>query len=313
MPRGCPDHEGEEELSMMSKPRISTIILTYRRDDALADTIARLHHHLEGRTDHEIILVDNNADGTDRDHMLGGLAGKSVTLGENLGVTGGRNAGIEAALGDILVFLDDDSLVEGEVGLYDRLASRFDEDPQLAAIAFRSWLREKDVSDPTEFPHTDKSFPRDMVFETFRFIGAGHAIRKSALDEVGLYPESFFYGMEEFELSFRLMKAGYRIVYDPSFTVTHMKADNGRLVRKDVIERMYANKLFIAWRHLPLKEALLCAGAWAVKTMIDSRDPRSVLRAFLAFTKNARREKAKRQPSRAVVNRIHHLGGTAWR
>jgi GT2 family glycosyltransferase len=298
---------------MSSKPRISTIILTYRRDDALVDTIARLRPHLEGREDHEIILVDNNADGADRAGMLGGLHGKCVVLGGNLGVTGGRNAGILAASGDILVFVDDDSLVEGEVGLYDRLAVRFDEDPRLAAIAFRSWLREKDISDPTEFPHTDKTLSRDSEFETFRFIGAGHALRKTALDETGLYPESFFYGMEEFELSFRLMKAGYRIVYDPSFTVTHMKTDNGRLVRKEVIERMYANKLFIAWRHLPLKEALLCAGAWAVKTLVDSRDPRSVLRAFSAFTKNARREKAKRQPSRAVVNRIRDLGGTAWR
>ncbi len=297
----------------MSKPRISTIILTYRRDDALVDTIGRLRPHLEGRADHEIILVDNNADGVDRAGMLGWLPGKCVILGGNLGVTGGRNAGIRASSGEILVFLDDDSLVEGEVGLYDRLAARFDENPRLAAIAFRSWLREKDVSDPAEFPHTDKSLSRDQEFETFRFIGAGHALRKSALDEVGLYPESFFYGMEEFELSFRLMKAGYRIVYDPSFTVTHMKADNGRLVRRDVIERMYANKLFIAWRHLPLKEALLCAGAWAVKTLLDSRDPRSILRSVAAFTKNARSERAERQPSLAVVNRIRELGGTAWR
>lgn len=298
---------------MTSKPRISTIILTYRRDDALVDTIARLRRHLEGRVDHEIILVDNNADGADRSQMLGGMPGKCIVLGGNLGVTGGRNAGIRASSGDILVFLDDDSLVEGEVGLYDRLAARFDQDPRLAAVAFRSWLREKDVSDPAEFPHTDKSLSRDREFETFRFIGAGHALRKSALDETGLYPESFFYGMEEFELSFRLMKVGYRIVYDPSFTVTHMKADNGRLVRRDVIERMYANKLFIAWRHLPIKEALLCAGAWAVKTLLDSRDPRSILRALAAFTKNARMEKAKRQPSRAVVNRIRELGGIAWR
>lgn len=298
---------------MTLKPRISTIILTYKRDDALVGTIARLRPHIEGRVDHEIILVDNNADGADRAHMLDGLPGECVVLGGNLGVTGGRNAGIRASSGDILVFLDDDSLVEGEVGLYDRLAARFDQDPRLAAVAFRSWLREKNVSDPSEFPHTDKSLSRDREFETFRFIGAGHALRKSALDETGLYPESFFYGMEEFELSFRLMKAGYRIVYDPSFTVTHMKADTGRLVRRDVIERMYANKLFIAWKHLPIKEALLCAAAWAVKTFLDSRDPRSILRSVAAFTKNARSEKAKRQPSRALVNRIRELGGTAWR
>lgn len=298
---------------MTPKTRITTIILTYRRDDALIDTIARLRPHLEVRDDHEIILVDNNADGADRIGMLQGLRGSSLVLGGNLGVTGGRNAGMRVASGEILVFLDDDSLLEGEVGLYDRLLARFDAEPDLGALAFRSWLRQRDVSDPAEFPHTDKSLSRNEEFETFRFIGAGHALRKSAVDHIGLYPESFFYGMEEFEMSFRLMKAGYRIVYDPSFTVTHMKTDGGRLVRKDVVERMYANKLFVAWRHLPAQEALMCATAWAVKTFLDSRDPLSVLRAIRAFTMNAKSEPGKRTPSREVVNRIRHLGGTAWK
>lgn len=298
---------------MTLKTRISTIILTYRRDDALIDTICRLRPHIAGRDDHELILVDNNADGRDRTLLLSGLPGQAIVLGGNLGVTGGRNAGIRVASGEVLVFLDDDALIEGEIGIYDKLLARFDADQSLGAVAFRSWMRRRDVSDPAEFPHTDKSLPRDAAFETFRFIGAGHALRKSALDVVGPYPESFFYGMEEFEMSFRLMKAGFRIEYDPEFTVAHMKAEGGRLVRKDVIERMYANKLFIAWRHLPAREAFLCAAAWAVKTVLDSRDPVSVLRAFRAFTKNSKSEPGRRAPSRMAVNKIRELGGIAWK
>jgi len=92
-----------------------------------------------------------------------------------------------------------------------------------------------------------------------------------------------------------------------------MKAEEGRLVRKDVVERMYANKLFIAWRHLPAREALLCACAWAAKTLIDSRDPLSVFRAVSAFTKNVKSEAARREPSRELVNRIRALGGMPWK
>jgi Predicted glycosyltransferases len=297
---------------MTGTPRISTIILTYKRDDALADTIDRLKPHVVQRSDHELIIVDNNADGIDRAQMLRGLSGQCITLAENRGVTGGRNVGIKQARGDILIFLDDDSLLEGDMGVYDQLLTSFDDDARLGAVAFRIWLRKIGVSDPIEFPHTDKNLSRENEFETFRFIGAGHALRRSALDEVGIYPESFFYGMEEFELSFRLMKAGYRIVFDPRFTVTHMKAESGRLVRKDVIERMYANKLFIAWRHLPAKEAILCLGAWGVKTLIDSKDTRTVVRALWAFTKIVKNEKRRREPSRTLVNKIRDLGGVAW-
>ncbi|NTF17719.1 glycosyltransferase [Agrobacterium rubi] len=298
---------------MTPKTRITTIILTYRRDDALADTIARLRPHIAERDDHELLLVDNNADGEDRSALIEGLRGAVITLGGNLGVTGGRNAGIRASSGDVLVFLDDDAFLEGDVGTYDRLLERFDSERELGVVSFRSWMRERDQHDPIEFPHTNKALPRDRAFETFRFIGVGHAMRKDAIDRVGLYPESFFYGMEEFEMSFRLMKADYRITYDPAFTVTHMKADSGRLVRKDVIERMYANKLYIAWTHLPLREALTCASAWGVKTILDSRDVRSIFRSIMLFTSNVKTERAERSPSCGVVNRIRQLGGVPWK
>ena len=298
---------------MSVKSCLSTIIVTYGRDEALRRTVARLAGYVSDRKNHELILVDNNADGLDRSHMMSELAGKYVRMERNEGVTGGRNAGIKAAPGNILVFLDDDSLLEGPMDFYDRLAGRFDDMPTLAALAFRIWLRDPEVSDPAEFPHTDKSLPRDQSFETFRYVGAGHAVRSAAFEECGLYPESFFYGMEEFEMSYRFLNAGLRIVYDPNFTVTHMKAPTGRLPRKDVVERMYANKLFIAWRHLPLPQALLCAAAWGVKTCIDARSPLSVLRAFRAFTKNAVSERASRRPFRLAVNRIAEMGGQSWK
>lgn len=298
---------------MTSTARITTIILTYRRDDALKRTLDRLKPHISGRDDHELIIVDNNADGIDRSSILAGLNGQYIALPRNLGVTGGRNAGIRAATGEVLVFLDDDALVEGGLHFMDSILARFDADPRLGAVAFRSWLRRSEIYDPAEFPHTDKSRPKTFPFETFRFIGVGHALRRAALARVGLYPESFFYGMEEFDMSYRLMKAGYRIRFDPAFTVTHMKAEDGRLVKKDVIERMYANKLFIAWRHLPAKEAVLCALAWAVKTVTDSRDPMSAVRGFVAFTKNVKAEEASREPSGDLVNQIRQLGGVAWK
>lgn len=294
--------------------RISTIVVTYRRDDALRDTLDRLLSIVSVRSDHEVILVDNNADAVDRTPMLAAFTeGKLVRAASNLGVAFGRNAGISEARGEILVFIDDDALIEGGPEVYDKLLVRFDREPDLAAVAFRSWMRKPGISDPIEFPHTDKSLSRDVSFETFRFIGVGHALRRRTIEEEGSFRGSFFYGMEEFEMCFRLLEGGWRIRYDPAFTVTHMKAASGRLPSKVVMQRMFTNKLCIAWMHLPLKELVLCACAWTVKTAADTRSPVAVIKALAAFTKIVVSGNAKRQPKPFAVNRIVELGGVAWR
>jgi GT2 family glycosyltransferase len=302
----------------MPQPAIfktSTVIITYRRDDALSQTLSRLAEVLPGDArDHEVVLVDNNADGRNRSVMLDAFRhARYVASSCNLGVAAGRNLGVAEASGEVLVFIDDDALVCGGTGFHDAVVKAFEDDASLGAVAFRSHMREEGVSDPIEFPHTDKTLPREAAFETFRFIGVGHAIRADAMASVGPYYASFFYGMEEFELCFRLMDLGWSIRYEPRFAVLHMKMPSGRLPTKAVAQRMYANKLCLAWMHLPTKEFVLCACAWAVKTLLDTRSPATVLRAILAFTKNARTDRMKRLPKAHVVNKISVLGGVPWR
>jgi GT2 family glycosyltransferase len=53
--------------------RYSIVILTYARDAVLAEVIDRLAPALAGRTDCEVILVDNNPDAGDR-AGIGGAA-----------------------------------------------------------------------------------------------------------------------------------------------------------------------------------------------------------------------------------------------
>jgi GT2 family glycosyltransferase len=231
-----------------------------------------------------------------------------------LGVTGGRNLAIDAASGDVIVFLDDDALLEGGTDFAFKLLNAFSANSNLAAIAFKSVIGIERCDDPIEFPHTDKSLDRHSSFETFRFIGVGHAVRAKYLREVGQYCEKFFYGMEEFDMARRLMKRGYTIEYRPEFRVQHMKSGDGRLPSKAVIQRMYTNKLAVGWMHLPMRYFLASAAAWFVKTTIDSRSLVVPARAILNFIRNAvAREYLVREPSENVAERIRQLGGKAWR
>lgn len=293
---------------------LSIVVLTFRRDDALLDTLERIYSTL-GTSGFQLVLVDNNADGKSRRGTIDKFE-DAVLVDEryNMGVAAGRNKGISVATGDVLLFLDDDALLEVPADFTARLTNLFDHDPKLGVVAFRSFVGSQRIEDPIEFPHTDKSKSREAAFDTFRFIGVAHAIRRTLLDQTGLYCASFFYGMEEFDLSYRALKLGYRVEFRPEFRVQHMKANAGRLPSSAVIRRMYANKLSVGWMHLPVRLFLASGAAWFLKTLLDSRNPVVPFRAigdFLAMISHGQLQK--RDPSDDLVAEIRRLGGKAWR
>lgn len=293
-------------------PKHSIIVVTYRRDDRLRATLERLSDRLSSRDDWELVLVDNNADGVDRSDFINGMPGRLVVQESNTGCTGGRNAGISAARGDILLLVDDDALIETKdpLGELDRIFG----DETVAAVAFRSVDGSTGEADPKEFPHTDKTLDPTTDFDTFRFIGVGHALRADVLRKIGAFRQDYFYGMEEFELSFRLLKAGYRIRYEPVLVVRHMKDSAGRLPKVAAVERHAINKLKTAWLHLPAHLALMTLVAWTGRAVILSRgranllSMASELRGWIAEHRHDRRPM-----NRAVLHRIAGMGGSAWR
>src|SRR3972149_3676761 len=61
-----------------------------------------------------IVVVDGNGELHER--VLAGYGSKetvkAVLLEENVGISGARNAGVRAAKGDVIAFLDDDGIAE---------------------------------------------------------------------------------------------------------------------------------------------------------------------------------------------------------
>lgn len=99
----------------MNKPRISVIIPTYHRPDGLARAAQSVLADVTGRTDVELIIVDNAPDGNALRcaEQIRDAAPIPVTIVHepNPGVANARNAGWSAATGDIIAFVDDDESV----------------------------------------------------------------------------------------------------------------------------------------------------------------------------------------------------------
>ena len=61
-------------------------------------------------------------------------------------------------------------------------------------------------------------------------MGSALLLRREALDEVGLFDESFFLYFEEVDLCLRLHRAGWEMLYFPEITVVHHKGERSGYV-----------------------------------------------------------------------------------
>ena len=92
-------------------------------------------------------------------------------------------------------------------------------------------------------------------------------MKKELMDKTGLYPTDFHYGMEEYELSYRALNAGYTIGYDNSVTVMHKESPLGRSATYKKLQMQWINKSKVAWRYCRLSISYLRLWAGLFSTL----------------------------------------------
>ncbi len=252
------------------------VIITYNRPDdmlALAENIIEL----KGIEDlvEEVIIV-NNRSTVDYRQVENFVAGKSyfpfryVMAPENLGVSRGRNYAVHLSKAPVLVFLDDDALFRNSDAL-PVIVSIFEIDRAMGIAAFKIFYHSTGEMQINAFPHKRFSERKNWRhFDTAYFSGAAHAIRRSVFESAGYYPENFFYGMEEYDLSYRAIDKGYTIGYDDRVLIWHKEAPSGRLPPREKLRGMWVNKTKVAWKYLPGRYFLSTAFLWSLQYLKKS-------------------------------------------
>jgi GT2 family glycosyltransferase len=116
--------EAEISQPRSSKFKISVIICTYQRGKKLVETLNAIINQTLPHEDYEVIVVNNDPNDLDFPNLFAEIHSQEfadhpdhfrILLCPILGLSHARNAGIAEARGEILLFLDDDSIAQENV------------------------------------------------------------------------------------------------------------------------------------------------------------------------------------------------------
>lgn len=216
-------------------PSVDIIVLSWDRVD---DTIATIESALDQvGVETKVFVVDQGTREQDLARLRAACAAlPQVTLvcnATNNGVPGGRNQASALGQGEFIVAIDNDAVFadRDQVANAVRIARA---DPSVAVLGFRILCYENGRDDESSwgYPGSVTALAAQR-FETCRFVGAGHLIRRSAFERVGGYDARLFFMHEEMDLSYRFINAGYRLVYEPEIRVLHKVSPERRVAWND--------------------------------------------------------------------------------
>lgn len=254
---------------------LSFVIITYNRPADTLDLLRNITTLNRAAELLEEVIVVNNASTESYEAVKAFIAAnplinfRFIDSPENLGVAKGRNLAIGHAKAPILILLDDDAELENKDAL-ENIVELFEEQKTpgrpLGIISFKVLYHSNHQMQVNAFPHKQFEEHKDLsFFYTYYFAGGAHAIKKEVLEKVGSYPTDFFYGMEEYDLSYRVLEAGYSIAYTDKVVMLHKESPLGRKPKKEKLQMMWVNKSKVAYRHLPKKYFYSTAFMWSLE------------------------------------------------
>ena len=261
-------------MNNTGKYDISIIVATHGRAQAVMNTIHSLARQqgLKGKT-YEIIIVDNNTSNITYRNVKSFIAEHEEELGHfnatlsivrepRKGLSFARNTGIRTAQSPIIIFTDDDIIVDSY--WVSTILETFEDVEVLGVFGYtRGATDDYFISTKTDTHignYRDTSKLWDMGH------GNNMAFRRSVLLEIGLFDEklgagSEYQAAEDTDLFYRILKNGGLLRYQPGARAVHY----GHLHEEDPIRKVqqydigaaaFAAKYLAQGDPLPLKLAL---------------------------------------------------------
>lgn len=259
--------------------KLSIVIVNYNVEYFLEQCLYSVYNALK-TVEAEVFVVDNNS--FDGSCEMVKQKFPQVILIENkinLGFSKANNQAMRLAKGEYILLLNPDTVVEEPT--FEKTVKFMDSHPNAGGLGVYmidgkgNFLPESKRGLPTPwvafykifglskiFKHSKKfnryhlgNLPENEVNEIEILSGAFMLMRKETLDKIGLLDEQFFMYGEDIDLSYRIIKGGYKNYYYPETKIIHYKGESTKKSSVNYVFVFYNAMIIFAQKHFSQKNA----------------------------------------------------------
>jgi GT2 family glycosyltransferase len=261
--------------------KLSIVIVNYNVEHFLEQCLHSVFDAIE-RIEAEVWVVDNNS----VDGSLTMIAEKFpkvklIANKENLGFSKANNQAIRLSKAEYVLLLNPDTVVEQ--GTFEKVVKFMDEHPDAGGLGVKMvdgkgrFLPESKRGLPTPEVAFYKIFGLSKLFSNSKRFGKYHLtfldnnqihqvdvlsgafmlLRNSVLENIGLLDEDYFMYGEDIDLSYRILKAGYKNYYFPETRIIHYKGESTKKGSLNYVFVFYNAMIIFAKKHFSSKHARL--------------------------------------------------------
>ncbi|MCL1850568.1 MAG: glycosyltransferase family 2 protein [Bacteroidetes bacterium] len=261
--------------------QLSIVIVNYNVKHFLFQCLQSVQKAVAG-IEAEVFVVDNASS----DNSVAMLQAKFpwihlIANTENVGFSCANNQAIKLARGEFVLLLNPDTLVEEDT--FVKCMDFMTQTPDAGALGVKmingngEFLPESKRALPVpsvafyKVFGLSKLFPRSKKFGSYHLTGLDNDktqsievlsgafmfIRKNVLDTIGLLDETFFMYGEDIDLSYRIIKAGYKNYYLPETRIIHYKGESTKKGSINYVIVFYKAMQIFANKHFTIKKSFL--------------------------------------------------------
>ncbi|RLD80203.1 MAG: glycosyl transferase family 2 [Bacteroidetes bacterium] len=293
--------------------RLSIVIVNYNVKHFLDQCLTSVRRATAG-LEADVWVVDNNSvDGSVRMVREKFPEVKVIANKDNVGFSSANNQAIRESEGEYVLLLNPDTLVEDDT--FSKILEFMDAHPEAGGLGVKmidgkgNFLPESKRGLPTpdvalyKISGLSKFFPKSRTFGKYHLgyldkeeihevdilSGAFMFMRRETLEKTGLLDEEFFMYGEDIDLSYRIIKAGYKNFYFPKTRIIHYKGESTKKSSVNYVYVFYNAMVIFARKHFSQKNArlfsmLINMAIWLrASVAILSRFIKKALLPFLDF------------------------------
>ncbi|MCC7245892.1 MAG: glycosyltransferase [Saprospiraceae bacterium] len=253
--------------------RLSVVIVNYNVRYFLEQCLASVRRAMQG-IEGEVWVVDNHsADDSVRMVQKQFPEVRLIANQNNPGFAVANNQAIRQSTGEYVLLLNPDTLVEEDT--FQKCLDFMDAHPDAGALGCKlidgsgKYLPESKRGFPSPWVAFCKTFGLSALFPHSRMFNRyylGHLsenethevdvlagcfmfMRRTALDRSGLLDEAFFMYGEDIDLSYRIVKAGFKNYYFPDTRIIHYKGESTKKGSLNYVRTFYQAMIIFSRKH----------------------------------------------------------------